>query len=405
MSPTTSGPTREPPVPVPIDQEENLMQTASPSRTRRRAAALAAVGVLAVGVAACGSSDDSSTTAASTAASTAGTTTQAASAAADTVAKYSKPITEWPGPNTAFTPPTGKKITAITCSATGITCVRVTDGVKAAGQALGYDVNVVDGKGDPSVWNQAIRAAIANKSNGIVLGAVPPGLVMGAVAAAEKAGIPVVYGLGNDKTGVDLALDTDRAEAGRVLADWVTVDSGGKGKVLVLRDPEFPELTQYDDAFVAQLKKDCTGCSIAGQPDFTLGAMADRLPGIVSTALRTDPDIGYILAPYDSASTFISQGIRQAGKSGIKVLGDGGDPPTMDNLKSGAEVASMGVPSEWIGWQAVDAIARKLAGKPIEEAPVVQGLITKENIDQQAPNGYYDGGFDYQSKYKQLWGK
>lgn len=387
------------------------MQTPSRTRVPRRATAIAVAGLLAAGIAACGSSDDDAATgtaatgSSTTAAATSAATTPTASAAESTVAKFSQPVTDWPGPNTAFTPPTGKKITAITCAATGITCVRVADGVKSAGEALGYDVNVVDGKGDPAVWNQAIRAAIANKSDGIVLAAVPPGLATGAVAAAEKAGIPVIYGLGNDKTGVDLALDTDRVEAGRVLADWVTVDSDGKGKVLVLRDPEFPELTQYDDAFVAELKAACPDCAIAAQPDFTLAQMADRLPGTVSSALRTDPDIGYILAPYDSAVTFINQGVRQAGKSDIKLMGVGGDQPTVDNIKSGAQTASMGVPSEWIGWQAVDAIARKLAGKPIEDAPVEQGLMLEDNVDQQATGGSYDGGFDYQSEYKQLWGK
>lgn len=371
---------------------------------------VALVAALALTLAACGSSSSSSSSSASavgsssSASSASAAPSGVAASAAATVAKYEKPVTAWPGPNTPFTPPTGKKVTVITCSSTGITCVRVANGVVAAGKALGWSVNVVDGKGDPTVWNSAIRQAIADKSNGIVLAAVVPALASGAVQAARSAHIPVIYALGNVLQGTNLAMDTDRAQAGRVLADWTAVDSGGKAQVLVLFDNEFPELVSFSNAYIAELKAVCPKCTVVGKPSFTLETFATRLPGIISNVMRDNPGLKYVVAPYDSASTFIQQGARQVGRT-VKVMGDGGDQPTVANLKDGSESASMGVPSEWMGWQALDAIGRFLAGKPLPTTPVVQGLMVPADISTQAPTGSYSGGFDYQAHYEKLWGK
>ena len=214
----------------------------------------------------------------------------------------------------------------------------------------------------------------------------------------------MIYALGNVLQGTNLAMDTDRAEAGRVLADSTAVDSGGKAQVLVLFDKEFPELVSFSNAYIAELKVVCPKCKVAGTPSFTLETFATRLPGIISNAMRSNPGLNYVVAPYDSAATFFQQGARQVGRT-VKVMGDGGDQPTVANLKDNSEAASMGVPSEWMGWQAVDAIGRYLAGKPVPTTPVVQGLLVPSNIKTQAPAGSYSGGFDYQAHYQKLWGK
>lgn len=364
--------------------------------------------LLGVGLSACGSSSSSSSQS-----SGATTTEEGPKEAADgvspkavsTVEQYEKPITEWPGPTEPFTPPTGTKVTVITCSSQGISCVRLAEGVEAAGETLGWQVKTVDGKGNPTVWNEAIQHAVSEGTEGIVLAAVVPGLAKGAVEAARKANIPVIYGFGKEPEGTNLALDTDRGVAGQVLADWTAVDSGGKAKVLVLNDNEFPELKEFSADYAAELKKVCPGCEILGTPSFTLESFATELPKITASELQSHPDLEYALVPYDSSVQFVQQGARQAGKA-LKVVGLGGDPPTVQALEEGLESVSMGLPAEWIGWQAMDAIGRYLAGDKIPHAEVVQSLMTRSNATEVAPPpGGYSGGFDYQGEYERLWGK
>lgn len=368
--------------------------------TRWRSVALAAAAATVV-VSGCSSSSDSS----SGGGSGSGGSFELPSDAAQSLADVKKPVSSFPGPDDTITPPAGSKITVITCSATGEQCVRVADGVENAGKILGWDVTVVDGKGQPAVWNSAMSEAIAGKADGIVLAAVPPALVGDGMAAAKKAGIPVVFDLGLDAQGADALVTPDRRDHGKLLADFIADDSNGKASILLLRDPEFPDLEAMDKSFLAELKTVCPKCKVASEQKFTLGGMAQELSGVVQTALQTNPDVDYIFTPYDAASTFINQGIRAGGGGSVKVIGTGVDGSSIKSLKSGEIYASMGVPAEWVGFQSVDALARLLTDKKVPEVPVVQGLVTKDNLDALAPNGTYDGGFDYVGAYKKVWGK
>jgi ribose transport system substrate-binding protein len=376
------------------------------TRTLRLISTLAMLS-LALFIAACGSDDDSSSS--SSSASGGSTTTAANSGGVSpevkaTVAKWSKKITEWPGPNTSVNPPAGKKITVITCGSTGITCVRVANGASAAAKALGYQVNVVDGKNDPAVWNSAVQQAVAQKADGIVLAAVPPAVIPKPVAAARKQGVEVASVLSNVGKGIpDILLDFNRNDTADATGAYLADYSEGKANVLLVRDPEFPAPEAYFDQIIKNLPQVCPDCKVEDTVKFSLALIAQRLAPGVANSLRTHPEIDTIMTPFDAVTPFVQQGIQQAGKKGkVKIIGEGADPPGVAAMKSGDMVQSMGTPAEWMGWQAVDGLVRLFAGKKVEEAPVPQRLVVA--TDPPGPEGW-QGDFDYQSKYKEIWGK
>jgi ABC-type sugar transport system substrate-binding protein len=133
--------------------------------------------------------------------------------------------------------------------------------------------------------------------------------------------------------------------------------------------------------------------------------MAQEVPTIVQTAMQSHPDINYIFAPYDAVTTFITQGIRAAAHDPVPIVATGGDASTIKAIQAGEQTASVGVPAEWIGFQSIDAIARTFNGDKIPDVPVVTGLVVKDNLSTVAPDGTYDGGFDYEAAYSKLWGK
>src|SRR5689334_10444889 len=167
----------------------------------------------------------------------------------NSVSEAMQPVKQFAAPGDAVQAPAGKKIVAITCSSQGYGCVQGGIGVQEAAKALGWSVTVADGKGDPATWNSAIQQAVASKADGIVLLAVDPALVAGALAKAKAAGIPVISTfipkLGS--TAVDGYASTDHAQGGKILADWIIKDSGGQAKVLMLREKAFPELVTRGD--------------------------------------------------------------------------------------------------------------------------------------------------------------
>src|ERR1700733_5122508 len=91
--------------------------------------------------------------------------TAVADPAAD-VAKAHAPLTTWTGPKASATRQSGKSIYVITCASQGIGCVRAAKGVEEAGNALGWQVRTIDGRGDPATWNSGILSAIAAKADG-----------------------------------------------------------------------------------------------------------------------------------------------------------------------------------------------------------------------------------------------
>jgi ribose transport system substrate-binding protein len=359
-----------------------------------------AVSALALGftVAACGSEHDNTSSATSASSASSGGDLRQLAAA---VHKAMEPVTAWPGPNDRATPAKGKKVVVVTCSAQGIGCVRAAAGATQAGKALGWTVQTVDGKGDPTIWNSAIESAVAGKAHGIILAAVPPPLVQGGIAKAKAAKIPIVEVF--QDAPVAASVNFDHREQGVAMARWVITDSGGKASVLLVSDAEFKELTDRVDGFTAEIAK-CGGCKLLGVVNSQIGTMAQRLPQAIVSALQRDPTTTYIISPFDSNATFTSEGVRQAGRAAqVKVAGYEGDPQAIEAVRKGQiEAATIASPAEWMGWQAIDELVRAFNEQPTHNTPIPTRLITKDN----APVGGkgWLGDFDYQTKFRELWG-
>ena len=331
------------------------------------------------------------------------TSRPAADDPAAAVAKAHAPLTTWTGPQTSPKSPAGKSIYVITCASQGIGCVRAAKGVEEAGSLLGWQVRTIDGRGDPATWNSAILSAIAAKADGIVLAAVPPMLVGDALQQAAAAHIPIVSvfnPLPGKQDGVFAYVRPDHVAQGKLAAQWVTVDSGGKAKVILVEDRIFPELVERSTGF-RQALKDCTGCEIVETVDSTIATMAQRLPGAVAAALSRHPEATYVIAPFDSNGFFANEGVRQPGRIGqVKVASYEGDPQTIAAIRDGQYAMTIADPAEWMGWQAADELVRAFAKAPPSNVVVAWKLIDRDN----APNtpGWF-GDVDFRAEYKRLW--
>ncbi len=329
-----------------------------------------------------------------------------ADATSDAVAAAKQPLTDWKAPPAAPAPAKGKSIYVVTCTSQGIGCVRAANGVKEAGEQLGWTVRVIDGKGDPGTWNGAIQSAIAGGAHGIVIDAVPPMLVGDALAKAAQAKIPVVSIFNPLPNGAAAAspvhafVRPDHKAQGVLMAQWVASDSAGKAQVLVVEDKQFPELAERVAGFRAEIAK-CGGCKLVGSVESTIGTMAQRLAGAVATELTRQPGVTYIVAPFDSNAFFVTEGVRQAGRTGkVKVAGYEGDPQALDAIRAGTQAMTIANPAEWMGWQAVDELNRAFHGAPAANLAVPFRLIDKGNVP--ATKGWL-GDVDYKARYGALW--
>jgi ribose transport system substrate-binding protein len=368
------------------------------STATTRLALAGALAASALGTAACGSTSSGAGNAGSA-------SSQVSPAVSSAVSAAMAPVTAFPDPTGHVKPPAGKKIVAITCSSQGYGCVQGAIGVQSAGRMLGWNVTVVDGKGDPSVWNSAVQQAVVSRADGIVLLAVNPALVQGALAKAKAAGIPVeeVFIPKFSGPSVDGYVTTDHVQGGKILADWIIKDSAGKANILMLNEPEFPELVQRNNALLAELKANCPGCNVVDTVQLNIGTMAQQLAGAVTSSLQTHPNVGYVVAPFDSAGIFAAQGIRQAGKSSqVKLAGAEGDPNGIQGVQGGTQAVDLATVPPWGGWAAMDLLARHFAGDPITIEALPQRLLNKSNV----PSGKgWTGDVNYQAKFAAIWGR
>ncbi len=324
-----------------------------------------------------------------------------------------EPVTTFVGPDAAFDAPKNKHIMVLVCGGTGYGCVREGEAVEEAATKLGWTVDVVDGRLDPTVWNRAVKQAVDSGIDGIVAVASDPNLMGDAMQTVAAKKVPFVV-LGQtpqagDVAGVQTWIRPDAVAGGKAVAEWIQADSDGQGKVLILDLPDFSDIMTRHDTIESTLESECSGCKVY-RAEVASQTVGTSLAPLVSAQLRQHPDVTHVWGPDDSVGDFVAQGIQQAGKtSTVKLMSTSGTTPSsVARLQNGTQAADLLFPDNYMGWLAVDSLARAFAGEPVEEVwDAPQRLFTATNIDE-APSDLPDVGwsteFDYQATFAALWG-
>ncbi len=406
---------------------------------RRRRLISVAVGVITVCVlaAGCGGSSSSSSSSASSAASSttasgSGSSSSGGATSAATIASAKAAViaashwpTTWMGPTTPVAAQKNKKVVAISCSQ-ATACALEVAGTVDAGKALGWNVQVVDGKGDPSVYSSAIRNAVTSGANGIILESIGVGLVTNALQFAKQHHVPVLNNasITPQQAGVDPSLVSGNnpdpnAQRGKNSADWMIWSSGGKANVAMFLSPDAGLLTR-DHATLDELKT-CAGCKVLSQnqASFSVTTTPMMTQQIDSLLDRFGTKLGYIRTPYSAADSFAVPALQSRGRKDVELLDDSPTSLQMQQCYQGKNIGAVYTDNlNWVGWEAVDEMNRIFAhpgqAPPPENTVWVMMLSPKYKLDGQDPpagstcpaDGNVNTGnpINYQAKYKQLWG-
>lgn len=154
-----------------------------------------------------------------------------------------------------------KKLVSIVCASAIEGCRAISDAQVEAAKVLGWQTQVIDGRGNVKGWDDAIQSAIQTKPDVIALAAILPAAVASSLADAKAAGIVVICtqcGANPDDTGIDAA-DGDEVNAiiGDNLGKYIAQKAGGKASVLMWYYPEFGISKLRHDAAKAALTKYC----------------------------------------------------------------------------------------------------------------------------------------------------
>ena len=250
----------------------------------------------------------------------------------------------------------------------------------------GWDVNVVDTKGDVAAVISRLEDAANQKPAAIVIN-VDPSQVNSGLEAAKAAGVPV---FGMDAGASPLLITNVTSNGYSMAADtaaYVTNRINGKGKVVMFVFDAFPPVQQRG-IIADAIFKNYADIKVLGRvtPDVKDGGIADSRAKM-EAILAANPDKGSISAvwaAWDQPALGALQAIEAAGRGneGIVITGIDANPEARVAIGKGSNFeASMAQDFKGIGGAVADAVKRQLSGDKIKQSVIYvpTKLVTSAN--------------------------
>ncbi len=260
------------------------------------------------------------------------------------------------------------------------------EGFKAKAQSNGWDLNIIDTKGDVAEVISRIEDAVTQKVHAIVINVDPAQITAGLEVAAD-AKIPVI---GMD-SGTDPLLVTNVTSNGYAMAAetavYVANRIEGKGNVVMFVFDAFPPV-QIRGVVADAVFGNFPDIKVMDRitPDVQDGGIADSRAKM-EALLVANPEKGSIAAvwaAWDQPALGSLQAIEAAGRQdeGIVIVGMDANPQARDAINTGGNFeASMAQDFVGIGEATADAVARAINGEEIKSkviyVPTV--LVTSAN--------------------------
>jgi ABC-type sugar transport system substrate-binding protein len=275
--------------------------------------------------------------------------------------------------------------------------------LQTAGKAIGVNTQLYDGKGTPSGYADGINQAVAQGAAAIVLDAIDPTLVPGALENAASKHIPVVDLFGSPSptapltTGVISHMTVVPGSSAVSQADYALAKSGCKGGILLA------EVQGIKNDDVASAKTELAALCGSSCPLYTIETaptdIATKLSGQVEAELQQHPDIAYVSTGSDGMVQYVENGLTTVGKANVGIIGvGGGNVPNMVKGQLPYEVADAAImPFAPMAWFAM-YVALQAANGQRTSIAVAYHLVDASNLQDpvEVPN--------YQASFLKLFG-
>ncbi len=363
----------------------------------KRLTGFAAVAIISLSIAACGSDNNESSSsvgattppAAGTDSTTAPDTAAPDTAAPDTAApdtaapdttggdlaglelaqarldEFTKPITDL-GMTDTVPVPAGLKVAYVQCSVP--VCESIKQGIAEAVDAIGGTLETFPTQDTADTVQAAFQAAVQSEPDMVMTSGNPREWFEDSLAELNDKSIPVVgWSIPEpyitDGFAANLITGDDYFFNGVLMADYVTAKTEGKANVLYLNIPQFPVLGLEGDGFRGEMEAACDGCKVTSL-EFTVEQLiaGEHISAAISE-FQKDPDINFLVTGFGDMLLGMPDAL-----SGIDVdvpaISQAGTPANYQLIADGQlQVADVALPTGLLGWRAVDAGLRAIAGQ------------------------------------------
>jgi ribose transport system substrate-binding protein len=346
-------------------------------RGARTLVAILAVLALTLAFTACGGDDDDSSSSGGTSTSSS-SSSGGSSDASGGIATAEKQLEPYKAAPTKITlteplkskPPTGKSVVML--GTNDPNNQKLQKGLKELAGIAGWKYATVSyDPANPATFNQAIDTALSKKPDYVAEAGIPltPAATKKVGDAGAKWVLTSVHPVDvKDPVIVDANAYANDEQMGKVLADWFIVDSKGKGNIVIEHVPAYPILEGFTDGFQAEVKANCPDCKVKIQ-DITIPDLAaGKVPSIMVSALRSNPDANYVGFDVGPFAAGIDSALAAAGLTDkVKIIGEAADEAAIAGLKSGKHAAWTGFDPVYSTRVMMDAMFRDTLGMPIDQ--------------------------------------
>lgn len=245
---------------------------------------------------------------------------------------------------------------------------------------------------DPSVQIPVLNSVIAKKPKLIIIASTDQSALLPPLLSAKQQGIKIieVEDATNDADSIaESVIQLDNAAGGRMAADALAKQLGGKGSVLPL-DLQPGDITTNTrtKGFEGEIKAKYPGITIL--PTQYYSNDLQKAATIVSSTLAAHPSLSAVF----SANTFGTEGaataVQQAGKAGkVKVVGFDAEPKEVTDLKQNSVQALIAGNALTEGQDSIEQAVNVLSGKATTKnitLPFI--LMTQSNISNPDVSKY-----------------
>ena len=280
----------------------------------------------------------------------------------------------------------GRTIGLILISGINSHCQELETAVRAATDAAGDKLVVLDSQFDTAREVQNIEDLITQKVDGIVLEVTGFDTSQGALQAAIDAGIPVAA---NDQKVKDPSLVisqtvSDNIMAGQLCAQDLVSKMGETGEVLVITIPGMTATEERTQGFVDEISK-YPGITIVGEGNGE--GLIDKAAAVTENLLQAHPDVKGVFGANDPCALGALSAFESAGKlDGVYIYGVDGSPEAQQFIKDGKMAGSVKQKPYDLGKYSVEDLYTVLNGGTIDESDKMRlvdvTLINSDNVSE-----------------------
>jgi ribose transport system substrate-binding protein len=331
------------------------------------------------------------------------------------VTQATAPVTVWDGPTTSPKAQPGKFIIYVSADQQNGGILGVSKGVAEAAAAMGWRLQIIDGKGTVTGLTDAMNEALALKPDGIILGGFDASSQTKALQTATALGIKVVgWHAGSTPgpmpdLGVFTNISSDPGQTAKLAADYAIAQSNGTAQTVILTDSEFAIAVTKSQGMRSEIDQ-CQNCKVQAYEDTSLATVSTHMPSLMTSLLKSYGNNLWMLGINDlyfdyTASSLHSANIAEEASPYFVSAGDG-SVSAYARIRDGQhQVATIPEPLNQQGWQTVDELNRAIAGSQPSGYVMAVHLVTKANIGVDGgPQNVFDPGNGYRQQYKHIWG-